>query len=122
MGQTVARAVRRRHVLAADMAARELGALSLSDELALCLLYEREQDPRFERAFRPWLSRVRIEHGLRHERVELLRGAAGALRSPFCQVGLAVLEGACRELRLVAPTLPRTICSKSVAASKELTE
>jgi hypothetical protein len=99
------RAIQRGHLLAAETAAREMGTLSLSDALALCLLYEREQDPRFEKAFRRWLSRVRVEYALTHEQVELLRAAAGALRSPFRELGLAVLERACRELRLVPPTL-----------------
>jgi hypothetical protein len=89
------------------MAAREMGSLSLSDAFSLCLLYERQKDPRFETAARRWLNRVRREHALTHEQVELLRGAAAALRSPFREFGLAVLEGACRELRLPPPTLPR---------------
>jgi hypothetical protein len=92
-------------LLAAETAAREMGSLSLSEALALCLLYETDGDPRFEKAFRRWLSGVRVEHALRHEQVELLRAAAGALRSPFRELGLLVLEGACRELRLVPPTL-----------------
>jgi hypothetical protein len=35
------RAIKRGHLLPAEMAARELGALSLSDSLALVLLYQR---------------------------------------------------------------------------------
>jgi hypothetical protein len=49
----------RGHLLAAETAAREMGTLALSDALALCLLYERESDPRFEKAMRRWLSRVK---------------------------------------------------------------
>ena len=56
---------------------------------------------------RCWLSWIRVEHALKHEQVELLRAAAGAVRSPFRELGLAVLEGACRELRLVGPTRTR---------------
>jgi hypothetical protein len=100
------RAIRRRHVLAAEMAARELGGLSLSEALSLCLLYEAGGDPRFERAFRKWLGRVRRDEALTHEQVELLRAAAGALGSPFRVLGLAALLGACRELHLPQPTLP----------------
>ena len=99
------RAIQRGHLLAAETAAREMGSLSLSDALALCQLYERDNDPRFEKAFRRWLGRVRVEYALTHEQVELLRAAAGALRTPFRELGLAVLEGACRELRLVPPTM-----------------
>jgi hypothetical protein len=101
------RAITLGHLLAAETAARELGALSSSDALALCLLYQREGDPRFERAFRRWLGRVRRDYGLSHEEVELLRAAAGALRSTFSDVGLVVLEQACRMLALPSPTLPR---------------
>jgi hypothetical protein len=101
------RAIQRGHLLAAETAAREMGTLSLSDALSLCLLYESESDPLFEKAMRRWLGRVRVEHALRHEQVELLRAAAGSLRSPFRELGLAVLNGSCRELRLPPPTVPR---------------
>jgi hypothetical protein len=99
------RAIQRGHLFAAETATRELGSLSLSEALSLCLLYESENDPRFEKALRRWLSRVRLDHALGHEQVELLRAGAGSLRSPFRELGLAVLKGACRELRLVPPTL-----------------
>jgi hypothetical protein len=101
------RAIQRGHLFAAERAAREMGSLSLSEALALCLLYERENDPRFEKAFRRWLGRVRLDRALSHEQVELLRAAAGALRTPFRELGLAVLEGACRELSLLPPTITR---------------
>src|SRR5437899_460164 len=97
------RAIQRRSIFQADLAARELGTLSLSDALALCLLYEAEDDQRFERAFRRWLSRVRRDKALRHEHVELLSAAAGALRTSFRPIGLEVLSAACRELRVEPP-------------------
>jgi hypothetical protein len=82
--------------------------LSLSDALALRLLYEAEGDPRFERAVRRWVSRVRREQALMHGQVELLLAAAGALGTPFRGPALDVLTGACRELGLpVPPTLAR---------------
>src|SRR5438132_1157107 len=88
------RAIKRGHLLAAETAARELGALSLSDALALCLLYEAETDPRFERAFRRWLSRVRRDRTLTHEEVEFLRATAGALGSFEPRVGLGFVKEA----------------------------
>ncbi len=100
------RAIKRGHLLAAETAARELGALSSTDALALCLLYQREGDPRFESAFRRWLGRVRRDRALSHEEVELLRAAAGALGSPLRDLGLTVLEQACLKWRLPLPTLP----------------
>jgi hypothetical protein len=69
------RAIKSGHLLNAEMAARELGALSNSDALALVLLYQREGSEKFERAARRWVRRVQIDHRLRHQEVELLRGA-----------------------------------------------
>jgi hypothetical protein len=43
------RAIRGGHLINAEIAARELGALSLSDSLALVLLYQRRGDEKFER-------------------------------------------------------------------------
>jgi hypothetical protein len=63
----------------AEMAARELGSLSAADALSLVLLYERAGDEKFERAARRWIRRAQIEHRLRHQEVELLRAAMGAL-------------------------------------------
>jgi hypothetical protein len=100
------RFIRSGNVVQADMAARELGSLSLSDALSLCLLYEAAGDARFERAFRRWLSRVRREKALRHEQVELLSASAGALRTSFRPVALHVLLVACRRLGVPAPATP----------------
>jgi hypothetical protein len=101
------RAIERGHVLNAEMAARELGALSLSDSLALVLLYQREGSEKFKRAARRWVRRVQIDRSLRHREVELLRGALGALGTRFDRVALDALLGTCQELRLPLPTLPR---------------
>jgi hypothetical protein len=77
------RAIRGRHLLNAEMAARKLGALSLSDSLALVLLYQREGSEKFERAARRWARRVQVNRSLRHPEVELLRAAMGALGTRF---------------------------------------
>jgi hypothetical protein len=100
------RAVRRGHVLPAEIAARELGAMWTSDALALVLLYQREGSEKFERAARRWVRRVQIDHSLRHREVELLRGTMGALGTRFHDVALDALLGTCRKLRLPLPTLP----------------
>jgi predicted AAA+ superfamily ATPase len=100
------RAIKRGHLLAAETAARELGSLSLSDALSLCLLYERKDDEKFERAAKRWVRRVQIDYSLRHQEVELLRAAMGALTSRFSRSALAVLLETCRELRLPPPTIP----------------
>jgi len=103
------RAIQRGNVLQADMAARELGTLSLSEALSLCLLYEAVGDPRFERAFQRWRRRVVREKALRHEQVQLLSAAAGALGTSFRPIALDTLMAACRWLGLPQPTLPRRI-------------
>jgi hypothetical protein len=102
----LARFIRSGQVVQADMAARELGALSLSEALSLCLLYEAEGDPRFERAFRRWRSRVVREKALRHEQVQFLSAAAGALGTSFRPIALDVFLAACRWLGMPQPTLP----------------
>jgi hypothetical protein len=98
-------AVKRGHLLHAEIASRELGTLSNQKRCLFCLLYEREGDPRFERAFRRWLRRARVDHGLTHEQTELLRAAAGAFRSPFRALALSVLIETCRELGLPPPMI-----------------
>jgi hypothetical protein len=100
------RAINRGHLLHAEIAARELGSLSLTDALALVLLYQRAGDAKFERAARRWVRRVQVHHSLRHSEVELLRGAIGALGTRFDAVALDALLGTCRELRLPQPTVP----------------
>jgi hypothetical protein len=100
------RAIKSGHLLNAEMAARELGALSTSDALALVLLYQREGSEKFERAASRWIRRVQVHRSLGHREVELLRGAIGALGTRFDAVALDALLGTCRELRLPDPTLP----------------
>ena len=51
------RAIHRRHVPAAEMAAREMGGLSLADALSLCELLANTDPARYERAALRWLQR-----------------------------------------------------------------
>jgi hypothetical protein len=51
------RAIHRRHLLPAEMAARELGGLSLADALDLTLLVREQARNRYERAALRWLER-----------------------------------------------------------------
>jgi hypothetical protein len=106
------RAIQRRNVFRADLAAHELGSLSLSEALSLFLLYQAEGDRGFERAFQRWLIRVRRDTALKHEQAELLRAAAGALDTSFRPVALDVLVSACGAMRLPAPTLPQSSDSR----------
>ena len=50
-------AIHRRHVQAAEMAAREMGGLSLADALLLCELLANTDPARYERAALRWLQR-----------------------------------------------------------------
>jgi hypothetical protein len=63
-----ARAVRRGHLHAAEMAAREMGGLSLEDALSLCALMADFDPERYERAALRWLQRFMDERlpPLRH--------------------------------------------------------
>jgi hypothetical protein len=51
------RAIHHRHVQAAEMAARELGGLSLADALLLCELLANTDPARYELAALRWLQR-----------------------------------------------------------------
>jgi hypothetical protein len=55
------RAVERRSLLNAELAARELGQLNLDDALSLVLLYAAADDPRFDRAATRWIARFCVE-------------------------------------------------------------
>src|SRR5712691_8091687 len=57
---------------------------------------------------------------LSHEEVELLRAAAGALRSSFREIGLETLERACAQLGLPRPTLPVAREDSPPAAGKPM--
>jgi hypothetical protein len=92
------RAIQRGHLFAAEMAAREMGSLPLSDALSLCILYRREQDPKFDRAAVRWVRRMQLEHSLRRQEVDLLRAGMAALGSRFDAAALNALLEACREL------------------------
>ena len=101
------RAIMRGHLFAAEMAAREMDHMSLSNAFSLCLLYRRENDPEFGRAAVRWVRRTQLEHSLRRQEVDLLRVAMAALGSRFDAAALDALLEMCRELRVVSPTLPR---------------
>jgi hypothetical protein len=58
------RAIERSNLFQADLAARELGRLSLGHALALCRLMVEEGDPRAERACLRWFSRMLVESKL----------------------------------------------------------
>ena len=56
------RAIHSRHVQNAEIAAREMGGLSLADALLLCELLANTDPARYERAALRWLQRFIDEH------------------------------------------------------------
>jgi hypothetical protein len=76
-----ARAIRERHVLAAEMAAREMGQLSLVDALALVACYARTGSPKFEQAAVRWLERLAAEREASLRDVRLAAAALEALQT-----------------------------------------
>jgi hypothetical protein len=55
------RAIERRSILNAELAAREMGKVSLEEALQLVVLYTEQDDPRAERAMVRWLGRLLLE-------------------------------------------------------------
>src|SRR5881396_3532838 len=93
------RAIYRGHVEAAEMAAREMGGLSLADALLLCELLANTDPARYERAALRWLERfieerlppltevalaasalAELRHGQRNTGVEAVAAPLGSLR------------------------------------------
>jgi hypothetical protein len=56
-----ARAIRTRNLFQAELAAREMGGLSLNDALDLCALIAEEKPERLERAAVRWHGRLELE-------------------------------------------------------------
>jgi hypothetical protein len=55
------RALERRHIFGAEIAAKEMGYLSLRDALGLLALYAAEDSPKYEKAAIRWLGRLTLE-------------------------------------------------------------
>jgi hypothetical protein len=86
------RAIHRRHVQAAEMAAREMGGLSLSDALLLCELLANTDVARYERAALRWLQRFIDERLPPLAEVALAPSALAELRHGDRNVGVDTLK------------------------------
>jgi hypothetical protein len=75
------RAIQRRHIPQAEMAAREIGQLSLIDALALVVCYARTGHPKFDQAAVRWLSRLAEERDTSLRDVRIAAGALEALQT-----------------------------------------
>ncbi len=86
------RAIHRRHLQAAEMAAREMGGLSLSDALSLCELLANVDPARYERAALRWLQRFIDERLPPLTEVALAASALAELRHGNRNVGIETLK------------------------------
>ena len=85
-------AIHRRHVQAAEKAARELGGLSLADALTLCELLANTDPARYERAALRWLERFINERLPPLTEVALAASALAELRHGRRNVGVDALK------------------------------
>jgi hypothetical protein len=86
------RAIHRRHVQAAEMAAREMGGLSLADALLLCELLANTDPARYERAALRWLERFINERLPPLTEVALAASALAELRHGERNTGVEALK------------------------------
>ena len=86
------RAIHRGHVQAAEMAAREMGGLSLLDALTLCELLANADPARYERAALRWLERFIDERLPPLTEVALAASALAELRHGRRNVGVETLK------------------------------
>ena len=86
------RAIQRGHLLAAEMAVREMGSISLPNALALTLLIGQESPERYERAVARWHALFVFEaKGIGLAESQLALAALAALVRPGAEVAAATL-------------------------------
>ena len=77
------RSLERRHIFGAEVAAKEMGFLSLRDALGLLALYAAEDSPKYGKAATRWLGRLALESDdLSLEDLSSLRRPSGAAAPP----------------------------------------
>jgi hypothetical protein len=86
------RAIHARHVQNAEMAAREMGGLSLADALLLCELLANTDPARYERAALRWLQRFIDERLPPLTEVALAASALAELRHGKRNIGVETLK------------------------------
>jgi hypothetical protein len=91
------RAIVRGHVLAAEMAAREMGGLSLAEALSLCELLAKANPARYERAALRWLGRFIEERAPPLTEVALAASALAELRHGRRNAGIETLKRLLRQ-------------------------
>jgi hypothetical protein len=91
------RAIVRGHVLAAEIAAREMGGLSLADALSLCELLAKVDPARYERVALRWLGRFIEERSPPLTEVALAASALAELRHGRRNTGVEMLKRLLRQ-------------------------
>jgi hypothetical protein len=86
------RAIQRRHLNAAEIAAREMGGLSLDDALSLCELMAVLDPARYERAALRWLHRFIDERLPPLVEVTLAASALAEIRHGDRAIGVETLK------------------------------
>jgi hypothetical protein len=86
------RAIHARHIQNAEMAAREMGGLSLADALLLCELLAKADPARYERAALRWLQRFIDERLPPLAEVALAASALAELRHGRRALGIDALK------------------------------
>jgi hypothetical protein len=86
------RAIGDRHLRRAEMAAREMGGLSLEDALSLCELIASLDPARYERAAVRWLQRFTDERLPPLAEIALAASALAELRNGQRNVGVEALK------------------------------
>jgi hypothetical protein len=86
------RAIHRGHLQAAEMAAREMGGLSLAEALSLCELLANVDPARYERAALRWLQRFIDERLPPLTEVALAAAALAELRHGNRNAGVETLK------------------------------
>lgn len=95
------RAVARRNVLLAELAAREMGRLGLADALLLVCLYAADNSPKFEPAAVRWLVR------LAREKNEVTLGQLQLAAAALAELRGRHKEEATKTLLQLTTTAPR---------------
>jgi hypothetical protein len=94
-----ARALHRGNVFQAELAAREIGRLSLAEALSLCELLAARDPQRFERAARRWLQRFIDERSPSLPEIALAAAALSDMRHGRRGAGADALRALLRSAR-----------------------
>jgi hypothetical protein len=91
------RAIERRSLINAELAAREMGHVSLEQALQLVALYCEQDDPRAERAMVRWLSRLFAEKPLSFSLAAQCVDLVSELRGPDAERAARALDALARD-------------------------